>query len=59
MDALQEAKLLTRVDRVGGAGFKVLRCLEGAAAYVFASGGCRKWDTAAPEAVLEAAGNVV
>lgn len=30
--------------------------LEGAAAYVFASPGCKKWDTAAPQAILEAAG---
>lgn len=36
----------------------MLRCLEGAAAYVFASPGCKKWDTAAPEAVLIAAGEV-
>lgn len=31
--------------------------LEGRAhAYVFASPGCKKWDTCAPEALLEAAG---
>ena len=31
--------------------------LEGKAhAYVFASPGCKKWDTAAPEAILHAAG---
>ena len=31
--------------------------LEGQAhAYVFASPGCKKWDTAAPEAILHAAG---
>ena len=31
--------------------------LEGKAhAYVFASPGCKKWDTAAPQAILEAAG---
>jgi len=56
LDALQAKNLLSRVDRVGGAGFKVIRCLEDAAAYVFASGGCKKWDTAAPEAILIAAG---
>lgn len=34
--------------------------LEGEAhAYVFASGGSKKWDTCAPEAVLEAAGGVL
>eukprot|EP00914_Ancora_sagittata_P000144 GHVO01000578.1.p1 GENE.GHVO01000578.1~~GHVO01000578.1.p1 ORF type:complete len:314 (+),score=51.54 GHVO01000578.1:35-976(+) len=47
----------TEVLRVGGAGHKVLLVLEGKAhAYVFASPGCKKWDTCAPEAVLHAAG---
>ncbi|XP_058449962.1 3'(2'),5'-bisphosphate nucleotidase 1 [Malaya genurostris] len=45
------------VLKVGGAGYKVLQLLEGNAhAYVFASAGCKKWDTCAPEAVLEAHG---
>lgn len=36
----------TKVIRVGGAGYKVLQLLEGdAQAYVFASAGCKKWDT--------------
>lgn len=36
----------TEVKRVGGAGYKVLQLLEGDAdAYVFASSGCKKWDT--------------
>lgn len=36
----------TKIIRVGGAGYKVLQLLEGHAhAYVFASGGCKKWDT--------------
>lgn len=36
----------TKVIRVGGAGYKVLQLLEGNAhAYVFASAGCKKWDT--------------
>lgn len=53
LDALQPSEIL----RVGGAGFKVLQLLEGRAhAYVFASPGCKKWDTCAPEAVLEAHG---
>ncbi|KAL3116177.1 hypothetical protein niasHT_002301 [Heterodera trifolii] len=55
LDALVEGKLISEIERVGGAGFKVLRCLEGATAYVFASRGCKKWDTAAPEALLLAA----
>ncbi|KAG8231156.1 hypothetical protein J437_LFUL011825 [Ladona fulva] len=43
--------------RVGGAGHKVLLLLEGKAnAYVFASGGCKKWDTCAPEAILHSIG---
>ncbi|BFF92130.1 3'(2')-5'-bisphosphate nucleotidase 1 [Drosophila madeirensis] len=47
----------TKVIKVGGAGFKVLQLLEGKAhAYVFATPGCKKWDTCAPEAVLEAQG---
>ncbi|XP_032521116.1 3'(2'),5'-bisphosphate nucleotidase 1 isoform X2 [Danaus plexippus] len=46
-----------QVLRVGGAGYKVLQLLEGKASiYVFASPGCKKWDTCAPEAVLSAAG---
>ena len=45
------------VLRVGGAGHKVLLVIEGKAhAYVFASRGCRKWDTCAPQAVLESLG---
>ncbi|XP_055849153.1 3'(2'),5'-bisphosphate nucleotidase 1 [Episyrphus balteatus] len=50
----------TEVIKVGGAGYKVLQLLEGKAhAYVFASPGCKKWDTCAPEAVLEAAGGTL
>ncbi|XP_054153695.1 3'(2'),5'-bisphosphate nucleotidase 1-like [Oppia nitens] len=45
------------VIRVGGAGHKVLLVIEGQAhAYVFPSRGCKKWDTCAPEAVLESLG---
>ncbi|CAL1534611.1 unnamed protein product [Lymnaea stagnalis] len=47
----------TDIIRVGGAGHKVLLLLEGKVhAYVFASKGCKKWDTCAPEAVLHAIG---
>jgi len=50
----------TKVLKVGGAGFKVLQLLEGKAhAYVFATSGCKKWDTCAPEAVLEAHGGTL
>lgn len=43
--------------RVGGAGNKAILLMEGLAhAYVFASHGCKKWDTCAPEAVLNAMG---
>ncbi|KAI4468798.1 (2')5'-bisphosphate nucleotidase 1 [Holotrichia oblita] len=53
LDALKPDTVL----RVGGAGHKVLLVLEGKAhAYVFASKGCKKWDTCAPEAVLAASG---
>lgn len=45
------------VLKVGGAGHKVLLVIEGRAhSYVFTSSGCKRWDTSAPEAVLEAAG---
>lgn len=48
------------VLKVGGAGYKVLQLIEGKAhAYVFASPGCKKWDTCAPEAVLEAYGGTL
>uniref|UniRef100_A0A182QXQ2 3'(2'),5'-bisphosphate nucleotidase 1 n=1 Tax=Anopheles farauti TaxID=69004 RepID=A0A182QXQ2_9DIPT len=56
LDALTPDEVL----RVGGAGYKVLQLLEGKAhAYVFASAGCKKWDTCAPEAVLEANGGML
>ncbi|XP_035534432.1 3'(2'),5'-bisphosphate nucleotidase 1 isoform X1 [Morone saxatilis] len=45
------------VIRVGGAGNKIIQLIEGrASAYVFASPGCKKWDTCAPEAILSAVG---
>lgn len=48
------------VLRVGGAGYKVILLLEGKAhAYVFASKGCKRWDTCAPEAVLHAIGGIL
>lgn len=50
----------TEVVRVGGAGHKVLLLIEGKAhAYIFASPGCKKWDTCAPEAVLRAMGGML
>lgn len=50
----------TTVMRVGGAGNKVMLVIEGRAhAYVFASPGCKKWDTCAPEAVLRASGGIL
>ncbi|CAB3366972.1 Hypothetical predicted protein [Cloeon dipterum] len=53
LDAIQPDDVL----RVGGAGHKVMLLMEGKAhAYVFASAGCKKWDTCAPEAILSAAG---
>ncbi|XP_008148040.2 3'(2'),5'-bisphosphate nucleotidase 1 isoform X1 [Eptesicus fuscus] len=45
------------VLRVGGAGNKIIQLIEGkASAYVFASPGCKKWDTCAPEVILHALG---
>lgn len=56
LDALKPAEII----RVGGAGYKVLQLLEGKAnAYIFASAGCKKWDTCAPEAILEASNGVL
>lgn len=56
IDALSPDEIL----RVGGAGFKVILLLEGKAhAYVFASKGCKRWDTCAPEAVLHAVGGTL
>lgn len=50
----------TEVVRTGGAGYKVLQVIEGMAdAYVFASPGCKKWDTCAPEAILRALGGTL
>nr|ABF82444.1 biphosphate nucleotidase [Paracentrotus lividus] len=55
-----DAMCPTEILRVGGAGHKVLLCLEGtASAYIFASPGCKKWDTCAPEALLKAAGGTL
>jgi 3'(2'), 5'-bisphosphate nucleotidase len=45
LDILEKKKLLDKLERVGGAGYKVIKCLENSAAYVFASPGCKKWDT--------------
>jgi 3'(2'), 5'-bisphosphate nucleotidase len=40
--------------------FYFQQLLEGKAhCYVFASAGCKKWDTCAPEAILEADGGVL
>lgn len=48
------------VIRVGGAGNKIIQLIEGkASAYVFASPGCKKWDTCAPEAILHAVGGKI
>ncbi|CAK9822619.1 3'(2'),5'-bisphosphate nucleotidase 1 [Anthophora retusa] len=48
------------VLRVGGAGYKVILLMEGKAhAYVFASKGCKRWDTCAPEAILHAVGGTL
>lgn len=56
LDALKPDEIL----RVGGAGHKVLLLMEGKAhAYVFASKGCKKWDTCAPEALLHALGGTL
>lgn len=54
---VQDALKPDQVLKVGGAGYKVMLLMEGkASAYVFASAGCNKWDTCAPEAILTAIG---
>merc|ERR1711879_14117 len=53
IDAMEPTEIL----RMGGAGNKVLQIIENNAhAYIFASPGCKKWDTCAPQAILEALG---
>lgn len=53
IDAMEPTEIL----RMGGAGNKVLQLIESNAhAYIFASPGCKKWDTCAPQAILEALG---
>ena len=45
------------VLRIGGAAHKILLVAEGSAhVYVLASSGCKKWDTCAPQAILESLG---
>ncbi|XP_078505929.1 3'(2'),5'-bisphosphate nucleotidase 1 isoform X2 [Lissotriton helveticus] len=57
VDACIDAMKPDKVVRVGGAGNKIIQLIEGqASAYVFASPGCKKWDTCAPEAILHAVG---
>ena len=54
VDAI-EAMKPDQILKAGGAGYKVILLLEGKAdAYVFASAGCKRWDTCACEALLEA-----
>jgi len=56
LDAMEPDEIL----KVGGAGHKVMLLLEGKAhAYVFASKGCKRWDTCAPEAVLHSIGGTL
>lgn len=47
-------------DGAEGIKVRIFQLLEGKAhCYVFASAGCKKWDTCAPEAILEADGGVL
>lgn len=57
VDQVLQATNPTEVLRVGGAGHKVMLLMEGKAhAYVFASGGSKRWDTCAPEVILRELG---
>lgn len=47
----------TKIVRAGGSGYKALCVLLGEAdAYVYASKGTKRWDTCAPDAIIQAAG---
>ena len=60
MEACIDAMEPTDVLKMGGAGNKVLQLIENNAhAYIFASPGTKKWDTCAPQAVLEALGGTL
>jgi 3'(2'), 5'-bisphosphate nucleotidase len=51
------SSVVGEIVKVGGAGYKVIMLLEGKAdCYLYPSRGTKKWDTAAPEAVLRALG---
>ncbi|KAF7233978.1 hypothetical protein EG68_12012 [Paragonimus skrjabini miyazakii] len=57
LSAVIDACAPTEVLRVGGCGYKVLLLLEGRAhVYLFPSMGTKRWDTCAPEAILNVAG---
>ncbi|VDK37742.1 unnamed protein product [Taenia asiatica] len=50
----------SKIYRLGGCGFKMLMLLEGVAhAYIHAGAGCKRWDTCAPEALINAIGGRV
>jgi 3'(2'), 5'-bisphosphate nucleotidase len=60
VEAALAALTPTEILRIGGAGHKATLLMEGKAhAYVYASPGCKKWDTCAPEAVLRAVGGIL
>nr|CDS29822.1 3'(2')5' bisphosphate nucleotidase 1 [Hymenolepis microstoma] len=51
------ACLPSKLYRLGGCGYKMLMLLEGVAhAYIYASLGCKRWDTCAVEALINAVG---
>ena len=56
MDAVN-ACAPSKVVKAGGCGYKVLMLMESEChGYVFASPGCKKWDTCAPEALIRELG---
>jgi 3'(2'), 5'-bisphosphate nucleotidase len=55
-DRLIEAIGASSVERTGGAGYKIYMVLAGLVDVYAAYSGTKKWDTAAPEALLRAAG---
>ncbi|VDD82129.1 unnamed protein product [Mesocestoides corti] len=50
----------TKVYKAGGCGFKMLLLIEGTAhGYIYANTGCKRWDTCAPEALINCIGGRV
>ncbi|KAK4336799.1 hypothetical protein RND71_043578 [Anisodus tanguticus] len=57
LDKALESLKPSQIINAGGAGYKSLLVLEGQAdTYLYPSPGCKKWDTCAPEAIINSVG---